>query len=40
VLGVFESLPAPLVLDRGERSNGSWRHRRRERLVVEQHKPP
>lgn len=40
VLGVFESLPSPLVLDQRRAIEQLVEARRRERLVLEQHKPP
>ena len=40
VRGVFESLPSPLVLDQRRAIERLTEARRRERLVLEQHKPP
>jgi hypothetical protein len=40
LLGVFESLPSALLLDQRRAIERLAEARRRERLVLEQHKPP
>lgn len=40
VLGLFASLPSPLVLDQRRAIERLAEARRQERLVLEQHKPP
>lgn len=40
VLGLFESLPSQLLLDQRRAIERLTEARRRERLVLEQHKPP